>query len=58
MTAGKDRTACVWDAATCRLINELLGHDGEVVSARFSPHGTIVVTAADKAARLWKPETC
>ena len=35
----------------------LLGHDGEVVSARFIPHGTIVVTAADKVARLWKPET-
>jgi WD40 repeat protein/serine/threonine protein kinase len=49
-----ERAAYVWDAGTGRDLVHLRGHEDKVVSARFSPDGTKVVTASwDGTARLW-----
>lgn len=57
-TASKDRTACVWDAATGRLLAKLEGHEAKVSSALFSPDGRWVITASsDRTARVWETAT-
>jgi hypothetical protein len=55
VTASKDKTARLWDAATGKPIGEpLKGHDDTVRSASFSPDGRRIVTASsDKTARIW-----
>ena len=54
VTASKDKTARLWDAATGEALSEPMKHDGEVHSAQFSADGQRVVTASgDKTARLW-----
>jgi WD40 repeat protein len=54
VTASKDKTARVWDAATGKALTRPLGHQAEVVSAAFNSEGTRVVTASrDKTARIW-----
>ncbi len=54
VTASRDGTARVWDAATSREIGALRGHDGHVVFSRFSSDGTRIVTASqDGTARVW-----
>ncbi|SEE86480.1 WD-40 repeat-containing protein [Rhizobiales bacterium GAS191] len=58
VTASKDKTARLWDAATGNPIAILSGHLGEVESAAFSPDGARVVTVADdKTARVWDGTT-
>ena len=58
VTASKDKTARVWDAATGKALSEPMKHDGEVLSARFSADGKRVVTASkDKTARVWDAAT-
>ena len=53
VTACKDRTARLWDAASRKELQRL-SHEGAVVEASFSPDGRIVVTASDDhSARLW-----
>jgi len=54
VTSSADHTARIWNAETgvCELI--LLGHEGPVNSAKFSPDCASVVTASDDGtARLW-----
>ncbi len=54
VTASKDRTARVWDAAGGKLLFTLQGHNNWVKSAKFSPDGTRIVTASnDNTARVW-----
>ena len=53
VTASKDGTARLWDAATGKAIGEPMKHDDEVASARFSPDGNRVVTASWDTARVW-----
>jgi WD40 repeat protein len=54
VTAGADGTAS-YSASGQRSV-ALLGHDGAVLSASFSPDGRSIVTAsADGTARLWDP---
>ena len=54
VTASKDKTARLWDAASGRELQVLRGHEDAVNSAQFSPDGKTVVTASgDKTARLW-----
>jgi WD40 repeat protein len=49
-----DGAARVWDLATRALVVELIGHEGQVTSARFSSDGQRVATASDDGtARLW-----
>ena len=46
VTASRDKTARVWDAATGKSLATLAGHEGDVMSAQFSPDGTRIVTAS------------
>jgi WD40 repeat protein len=49
-----ERVAYVFDPATGRDLVHLRRHDDKVVSARFSPDGTKIVTASwDATARIW-----
>jgi serine/threonine protein kinase len=58
VTASKDKTARVWDAATGESLATLVGHEREVESAHFSPDGARIVTASwDKTARVWDAVT-
>jgi WD40 repeat protein/energy-coupling factor transporter ATP-binding protein EcfA2 len=58
VTASRDRTARIWDAATAKQIAVLRGHDGFVLSAAFSPDGSRIVTSSDdKTARIWDAAT-
>jgi len=58
VTASRDKTARVWDAATGAPIGKPLQHDGLVDSAAFSPDGMRVVTTSfDKTARVWDAAT-
>ena len=60
MTAGfGDKTARVWDAATGGCLAVLGGHEGDVLSAAFSPDGRRAVTAGlgDQTARVWDAAT-
>ncbi len=57
-TAGGDKTAKVWDAATGRLLLTLAGHTGAVNGIAFSPDGRRIATASDdKTARIWDAAT-
>jgi len=57
VTASRDRTARLWNAATGKTVT-LEGHAGQVYGAEFSPDGKQVVTASsDKTARLWSIDT-
>ena len=57
-TASEDSTAKVWDVATGEEVHTLAGHTDWVISAAFSPDGTLVVTASDDStARLWDVAT-
>jgi WD40 repeat protein len=54
VTASKDHTARVWDAATGKPLGEPMNHEGVVNSAQFSPDGRWVVTVSeDNTARPW-----
>jgi WD40 repeat protein len=54
VTASKDNTARVWDAASGKAVGEPMTHGDSVNSASFSADGKRVVTAsADKTARVW-----
>jgi WD40 repeat protein len=54
LTAGRDRTARLWDAGTGHELNVLRGHEESVESARFSPDGrTLLTVSLDSTARLW-----
>ena len=69
VTASKDKTARVWDAASGKQIGEPMQHEDVVNSAQFSPDGKRVVTAAglkpashwdatnDKTARVWDADS-
>ena len=58
VTASRDKTARLWDAATGNPIGEPMNHEDLVRSAQFSPDGQRVVTASeDQTARLWDAAT-
>lgn len=50
--------ARLWDARSGQMLRELNGHDAQVLSARFSPDGRLIVTAsADRTAQVWEAST-
>jgi hypothetical protein len=54
VTASRDHTARIWDAATGKTIAALEGHTDAVLTAVFSPDGQRIVTASsDATARIW-----
>jgi WD40 repeat protein/serine/threonine protein kinase len=54
VTATREHTACVWDAATGRRVALLVGHRDWVTKAFFSPDGRRIVTASrDGTAAVW-----
>jgi WD40 repeat protein len=54
VTAGGDKTARYWAPGQQSVV--LLGHDGAVTGASFSPDGTSILTASgDRSARVWDP---
>ena len=58
-TAGADRTARIWDAATGRPLRTLtMPTDHPVMAVAFSPNGKLLATGGlDGAARIWDPAT-
>ena len=57
VTAGRDKTACVWTLPGGQKTLQLQ-HASEVRCARFSPDGSRIVTAcADGIARIWDAKT-
>jgi WD40 repeat protein/serine/threonine protein kinase len=58
VTASRDKTVRIWDAATGREIMNLTGHTGPVNSAAFSPDDRSILTASfDRTARIWDAAT-
>ena len=59
VTASRDKTARVWDAATGKTARHARWDMRDAVrSAQFSPDGTRIVTASgDKTARVWDAAT-
>jgi WD40 repeat protein len=58
VTASRDTTARIWDAATGTLRHKLGGHHFKPVrDAAFSPDGSWVVTAGPGTAALWSADT-
>jgi hypothetical protein len=54
VTASRDSTARIWNAASGQQIAEPLRHRASLTSAEFSPDGVRIVTAsADCTARIW-----
>ena len=47
-------TARLWETQSGELLVTLVGHESGVVSAQFSPDGSLIVTASDdQTARIW-----
>jgi WD40 repeat protein len=59
LTASRDRTARIWDAATGRELVCMRGHAGAALVATFSPNERRVLTLSqdDGTARLWDAAT-
>jgi len=59
VTASRDGSAKIWDAANGQVLHKLVGgHRGPVYSAQYAPDGSRVLTASDDGtARIWDPET-
>ncbi len=58
LTAGNDKTARLWDAATGQAKGEPMRHEGAVWAATFSPDGKLLVTGGtDMNARVWDTAT-
>ena len=59
VTAGRDRTARVWEATSGRQMVTLQGHTDEVYQAMFSPDGKLIVTASTgETAHIFQCESC
>ena len=54
VSGSKDRTICVWDAASGRLILGPIECDSEVFSVRFSPDGSFIASGlGDGSIKIW-----
>src|SRR6516162_9867900 len=58
VSASRDRTVRLWDAATGQELRKFEGHTDEVFAAVFHPEGTRIASAGrDRAVWLWDPES-
>jgi WD40 repeat protein len=65
LTGADDKTVKIWEVSSGRLLHDLKGHEGGIVSAKFSTDDQFVLTAGnagpydskDKYARLWSVST-
>lgn len=58
ITASKDRTARIWDVKTGALLGVLEGHNGSLLTARFSPDGQRAATISwDGKVRIFDTAT-
>jgi WD40 repeat protein len=58
VSASKDKTLKIWDAATGWEIHTLVGHTDSVWTCAYSPDGARVVSASwDKTLKLWDVAT-
>ena len=58
VTCGADRTARIWDIGARRLVRELSGHAGAVLTCELSPGGDrLLTTSQDGTAKLWELAT-
>ncbi len=58
VTCGADRTARIWDIRERRLVRELTGHAGAVLTCELSPGGDrLLTTSQDGTAKLWELAT-
>lgn len=58
VTASDDKTACIWETETGKLVATLKKHEEAVLAARFSPDGKRVVTGGgDGALIVWDTAT-
>ena len=58
VSAGRDQTLKVWDAATGTEVRTLTGHRGPVLACAISPDGTWIVSAsADNTLKVWDAAT-
>ena len=56
LTAGRDGTARLWDAATGQPVGDPLEHTDAVRAAAFRPDGKVILTgSSDRTARQWQP---
>jgi len=53
-TGSRDHTANIYDVETGKLISQLVGHYGDIISINFSTDGKYLVTASfDNTARVF-----
>jgi WD40 repeat protein/tRNA A-37 threonylcarbamoyl transferase component Bud32 len=58
VTCGADRTARIWDIRARRLVRELTGHAGAVLTCELAPGGDrLLTTSQDGTAKLWELAT-
>jgi WD40 repeat protein len=57
-SVSKDRTVCLWDAASGNLLTASPGHEAEVQDVAFSPDGRLLVTGDWRGEiRVWDPQS-
>jgi WD40 repeat protein len=58
-SAGDDQVVRIFDLATGREVNDLVGHTRPVLALAYSPDGKTIVTASeDGLVKLWASDSC